>query len=116
MPASNRSDILRGAEEIVNNDRNAQYGEPIDDFTRSAKMISGFLGIELQPWQVPIILGLVKVSRIAESPKKFDSWMDWAGYASVGWDVVCSLKETSLAEAEAVFKKHFDERIVIPID
>lgn len=81
-----RASILFGAEELVNGSRNAQYGDPRQDFQRTATMWGAYLGIEVQPHDVAALMALLKVSRIRWSPGKQDSWMDLAGYAACGWD------------------------------
>lgn len=86
-PARNaRADILLGAEELVNGDRNVQYGDPRADFKRTAAMWGAYLGIEVAPHDVAAMMALLKVSRIRWSPGRQDSWLDLAGYAACGWD------------------------------
>ena len=92
-----RAKVLRTAEKYVNGDRNAQYGEPWQDFSRSAAMISAYLGYPIAPHEVAVIMCLLKLSRIKWSPEKDDSWIDLAGYAACGYDTfvaVQKLKET----------------------
>lgn len=81
-----RSDILSSAEVLVNGDRNAQYGDPKQDFARTAQMWGAYLGIELEPHDVAAMMGLLKLSRIRWSPEKKDHWVDLAGYAACGAD------------------------------
>lgn len=85
---NNRAKILQDAEKLVNGDRNAQYGDPSQDFQRTAELWSTFLGIKIEPWQVAPMMALLKLSRISWNPRKEDSWTDLAGYAACGWDVV----------------------------
>lgn len=81
-----RSHVLSTAEELVNGDRNAQYGDPRQDFQRTADMWSAYLGTPVAPYDVAAMMALLKVSRIRWSPGKEDSWVDLAGYAACGWD------------------------------
>lgn len=81
-----RSDILSTAEVLVNGDRNAQYGDPKQDFARTAQMWSAYLGIEVAPHDVAAMMGLLKISRIRWSPNKKDHWVDGAGYFACGAD------------------------------
>jgi hypothetical protein len=97
-----RSEILRKAESLVNGDRNVQYGDPRSDFRRTATLWEAYLNgvherhmhvgmpsdvIFLDEHDVAVLMILLKVSRIAWSPEKEDSWADLAGYAACGWDV-----------------------------
>ena len=87
-----RATVLLGAEELVNGDRNIQYGDPRADFTRTAAMWAAYLGCDVAPHDVAALMALLKVSRIRWSPGKLDSWTDLAGYAACGWD--CASAET----------------------
>lgn len=81
-----RSDILQGAEKLVNGDRNVQYGDPIDDFRRTADLWSAWKGVPFEPHEVAVFMTLLKLSRISWAKEKEDSWMDAAGYIACGWD------------------------------
>lgn len=85
-PRNARADVLLTAEELVNGDRNAQYGDPRQDFKRTAAMWGAYLGVEVAPHDVAALMALLKVSRIRWSPTKKDSWVDLAGYAACGFD------------------------------
>lgn len=79
-----RAAVLNAANNHVNGDRNNQYGDPTQDFKRTAAMWSAYLGVEVQPHDVAAMMGLLKISRIKWSPQKADSWEDLAGYAACG--------------------------------
>lgn len=84
-PLNHRASLLFEAEALVNGDRNAQYGDPRQDFVRTATMWGAYLGIEIQAHDVAALMVLLKASRIRWSPTKRDSWVDLAGYAACGW-------------------------------
>lgn len=83
---SARRDILMEAADLVDGDRNAQYGDPRQDFQRTATMWSAYLGAQIAPHDVAAMMAMLKLSRIRWSPGKRDSWADLAGYAACGWD------------------------------
>lgn len=88
-PMNPRAEVLRTAESFVNGDRNAQYGDPSEDFKRTASLWNTYLGTDIiKAHDVAAMMALLKVSRIHWSPNKKDSWIDLAGYAACGWDVV----------------------------
>ena len=72
--------ILEQANEITGGERRQSYGHPGPDFRRVAQLWSAFLGLEIKPEHVPIMMILVKVSREANK-HKLDNLTDIAGYA-----------------------------------
>lgn len=87
-----REAVLDEAKSLVVGDRNAQYGEPYDDFKKVADALnaygfSGPNGRKIMPRDVPFFQILVKLSRLIPSPSKMDSWIDIAGYAACGAEV-----------------------------
>ena len=72
--------VLQEADKITSVDRNKDYGHPRADFTRTATLWSAFLGIEITPEQVPLMMILLKVSREANK-HKLDNLIDICGYA-----------------------------------
>lgn len=77
--------ILEEALELTTGDRNNDYGHPLDDYTKTAKMVSGLLADKLKEdliaEDVIKIMCLVKLSREQHRPKD-DNIIDLAGYAS----------------------------------
>ena len=72
--------ILEEAQRLVHGDRQADYGHPLDDFTRTGRIWAAILGLpEVTPEQVGLCMVAVKVSRYCNRPKR-DSLTDGAGY------------------------------------
>lgn len=72
--------ILQEADKLVNGDRQDDYGHPWHDFSRTAKMWSALLGVDVTPEQVGLCMIAVKLSRQCNRPK-VDNMVDAAGYA-----------------------------------
>lgn len=85
-----RREILNEAADLIDGDRNDVYGDPIEDFSRIARYWSILFGVEVTPEQVAQAMILMKVSRLEVGVAKRDTWVDIAGYAGCGWDVVMS--------------------------
>lgn len=77
--------ILTEAQKLVHGARNADYGHPLDDFTRTAAMWSAILGAHITAKQVGLCMIAVKLSRECNKSKR-DNLVDLAGYAeTVEW-------------------------------
>jgi hypothetical protein len=72
--------ILEEAQKLVYGDRNAAYGHPHDDYTRTAKIWSAILGIDVTPLQACLCMIGVKISREVHGHRR-DTLVDIAGYA-----------------------------------
>lgn len=72
--------VLLEANDLVHGDRQADYGHPLDDFTKTAAMWSAILGTTVTAEQVGLCMCAVKISRQANRPKR-DNLVDLAGYA-----------------------------------
>jgi hypothetical protein len=92
---SPREAALTEATQLITGDRNNQYGPPTQDFQRTADMANGFgfqvNGSPLQGHHVAVFQILLKMSRLAWTPAKRDSWVDTAGYAGCGYE--CAVEE-----------------------
>jgi hypothetical protein len=73
--------ILQEAQRLVHGDRGADYGHPIEDFTRTGKMWAAILGLDqVSAEQVGLCMIALKISRQCHRPKR-DNLTDAAGYA-----------------------------------
>ena len=79
MTQPHRSKLLIDAANVIDGDRNVQYGDPIDDFSLTATMWESYLRrivvtrntdgeVFLDPHDVAVMMMLVKVSRLAQTP------------------------------------------------
>jgi hypothetical protein len=73
--------ILEEAQGLVYGERQASYGHPLDDFTRTAKMWGAILGCEVTAEQVGLCMCALKISRQVNGYKR-DNLVDLAGYAA----------------------------------
>lgn len=83
-----RKELLAKATTIVTGERDAQYGGPEDSFGRIAKLWTAYLGTDIGPEDVAIMMMLLKVARLGSSGyQSMDSWIDIAGYAACGAEI-----------------------------
>ena len=79
-----RESVLVEAHGLVHGDRNASYGHPLDDYTRTSGMVSAMLAHKLKEpltaEDLILIMCQVKISRQVNKAKR-DNAVDLAGYA-----------------------------------
>lgn len=83
----NRTEVLETANKIINGSRQENYGNPESNFQKIANYWSQYLGKDITPADVAIMMILMKVSRLQNNIKHEDSWIDIAGYAANGAEV-----------------------------
>lgn len=71
--------ILTEAQRLVHGDRGADYGHPLDDFTKTATAFNALRGTNLTAEDVALFMVCVKLSRQANRHKR-DNIVDAAGY------------------------------------
>lgn len=81
---------LQEAHRLTHGPRRADYGHPLDDYTRTAGMVSALLAHKLKEpllaEEVTMIMQCVKLSRHVNAPKR-DNMVDEAGYAWATWEI-----------------------------
>ncbi len=73
--------ILTEADALTSGQRQQDYGHPLDDFARTAKIWSAILGCPVSPLQYALCMCAVKIARLCNTPAHRDSLVDLAGYA-----------------------------------
>lgn len=121
MPYSNkrmvemdRKQCLDKAADAVMRSRTATYGEPKDVFGATAAAWSAILGMQVKPHEVALCMAALKVARAAANPQHSDSWVDIAGYAACGSELVspnsCGQAKVEEPQAEAKAKAKAEAR------
>lgn len=90
----NRQDVLDAAAKCVNGDRDERYGEPENNFERIAHLWNAYMQGKkfISTRDVPAMMALVKIARIAGGKLHADNWVDLAGYAACGGEIESSNK------------------------
>lgn len=82
-----RKTTLEQAISIVCKDREAQCGSPEDNFEVISALWSDYLGYNIEPHDVAILMALLKIARIKSGRCKADNYIDLAGYAACAAEI-----------------------------
>lgn len=81
---------LQEAHRLTHGPRRADYGHPLDDYTRTAGMVNALFAHKLKEpllaEDVTMIMQCVKLSRHINAPKR-DNMVDAAGYGWATWEI-----------------------------
>lgn len=83
-----REELLDEAKRIVMGARQENYGSPESNFKTIADMWTAYLKVAIRPEDVAAMMVLMKVARLANKSDHMDSWVDIAGYAANGAEIV----------------------------
>lgn len=88
-----RADILDKAKECVCGQREQDYGSPEDNFKQIAKLWTAYKNVSFTPGDVAMMMALLKIARIQSGTGTSDSFVDLAGYAACGGEIVTSSQD-----------------------
>jgi hypothetical protein len=77
-----RASILEEAGEILEGDRETDYGDPVANFTRIARIASSILNEDISPEQCVVVMMAVKLSREQYKHKR-DNLVDLVAYTEI---------------------------------
>lgn len=87
-------DLAAYAARLVIGDRNSDYGHPLDNLDRAARIWSVILGVDVTAEQVALCMQGVKIAREINSPK-LDNAVDGVGY----WLALAMIKQERINRA-----------------
>lgn len=82
-----RKTILDAATTCVCKERNDQYGEPEDCFQDIANLWAAYKGVNFDPFDVAMMMSLLKVARAKANPQHTDNYVDLCGYGSIAGEL-----------------------------
>ena len=87
-----RVQMLGDVQNLVSQERNVEYGEPVENMDRTAQMLRAYFGSRpgssIEAHDSAALGIILKLGRLAENPGSMDSWRDVAGYASIGYEIM----------------------------
>lgn len=88
-----RKETLQKAEKCVNGDRDLKYGKPENNFKIIATYWEDYLGRNIKPADVAVMMCLFKIARLETSDfEDLDSWVDLAGYEACGAEIATKVE------------------------
>lgn len=90
-----REQVLDKAKVCVCGRREQDYGSPERSFGTIAALWSTYLGTEIAPTSVAVMMALLKIARLKSNPLHMDNWVDLAGYAAAGGEIAGARTEGS---------------------
>ena len=82
-----RSDVPLEAADLIDGDRNQEYGDPREMHQRAADIYNAYRGAMLTAHDVAMILLSVKLARLSHMPDHRDSYVDICGYAGIAYEI-----------------------------
>lgn len=83
-----RAETLDKAKQCVCGQRENEYGSPEDNFLTIAKLWSAYKNVDFSATDVAMMMALLKIARISTGIATEDSFVDLAGYAACGAEIV----------------------------
>lgn len=87
-----RERLLDAAKSLISGNRADAYGDANKNFSTIAALWEAYLGRTESPTveahDVAAMMILLKVARLANNHRHYDSWLDIAGYAGLGAELV----------------------------
>ena len=82
--------VLKEAGHLLSYDRNATYGDAVNDFRRIGEVWSALLDMPnpIAPHTVAAMLAGMKLVRSQISPEHRDNWVDGSAYAALGFGTI----------------------------
>lgn len=96
----NRKETLEKAYECVAGQREQDYGRPEDGLGRIADLWTAYYGSEFSPVDVAMMMVLLKVARSKGRHATEDSFVDIAGYAAIGCEIMTGGRVSPIPEPE----------------
>lgn len=103
-----KKSMLQNAHELINGQRQQDYGDKLQNFSQIAMLFQGVLATKLLPdalitaEDVALLMIQVKIARLAKTPDHKDSSLDVAGYIGC-YDMLQNERSGGVTLAGATF-------------
>jgi len=90
----NRNNILKKADKLTSTEREVEHGDASKNFEMVSDLWSTYLGVDIFPHEVPMMMVLYKVARTTENPYNVDNYVDTSGYGALAGEQVPNINKT----------------------
>jgi len=90
----NRNNILKKADKLISSEREKEHGDASKNFEMVSDLWSTYLGVDIFPHEVPMMMVLYKVARTTENPYNVDNYVDTSGYGALAGEQVPNINKT----------------------
>ena len=90
----NRNNILKKADKLTSTEREVEHGDASKNFEMVSDLWSTYLGVDIFPHEVPMMMVLYKVARTTENPHNVDIYVDTCGYGALAGEQVPNINKT----------------------
>lgn len=92
-----RRELLENAANTVDGQRDREYGGPEQSFDSIARLWTVIKGVPFTPADVALMMAALKLARLAATRgTHVDSWVDLAGYAACGYEVISQQRDSGV--------------------
>ncbi len=105
-----RAETLDKAKQIVCGQRENEYGSLEDNFQTIANLWSAYKNVDFSANDVAMMMALLKIARIRTGIATEDSFVDLAGYAACGAEIVSKNRIDTKYEDNIIIKTSKGER------
>lgn len=81
-----RGEILAEARRLTYGDRNADYGDPVENHNHIAAVVNAWRGLELTAADIAAVHVATKLCRQTTAPAKADSYVDACAYVGIMYE------------------------------
>ena len=81
------SELLKKASELVNGDRQVDYGDKLINHVNIANLWSAYININISPHDVAVMMCLLKIARLKQGSRTEDTYLDASAYMAIAREI-----------------------------
>jgi hypothetical protein len=81
------SELLKKASELVNGDRQVDYGDKLINHVNIANLWSAYTNFQINPHDVAVMMCLLKIARLKQGSRTEDTYLDASAYMAIAREI-----------------------------